>query len=55
MCRFLDVAPGVAAFCKNDGPQLLRVDYLSVVFHFTTHQGQPTIALETVGTHEEVY
>lgn len=29
MCKFLDVAPDVAAFCKNAGPQSLRVDYLS--------------------------
>jgi type III restriction enzyme len=28
MCQFLDVAPDVAAFCKNAGPQALRVDYL---------------------------
>jgi type III restriction enzyme len=29
MCRFLDLAPDVEAFCKNAGPQSLRVDYLS--------------------------
>jgi type III restriction enzyme len=29
MCQFLDRAPDVAAFCKNAGPQSLRVDYLS--------------------------
>ena len=29
MCKFLDVAPDVAAFCKNAGPQSLRLDYLS--------------------------
>ncbi len=29
MCKFLDLAPDVAAFCKNAGPQSLRVDYLS--------------------------
>ena len=29
MCKFLDLAPDVAAFCKNGGPQSLRVDYLS--------------------------
>ena len=29
MCKFLDIAPDVAAFCKNAGPQSLRVDYLS--------------------------
>jgi type III restriction enzyme len=29
MSQFLDRAPDVAAFCKNAGPQSLRVDYLS--------------------------
>lgn len=29
MCRFLDHAPDVKAFCKNAGPQALRIDYLS--------------------------
>jgi type III restriction enzyme len=29
MCKFLDLAPDVAAFCKNAGPESLRVDYLS--------------------------
>lgn len=29
MCKFLDLAPDVEAFCKNAGPQSLRVDYLS--------------------------
>jgi type III restriction enzyme len=29
MSQFLDRAPDVAAFCKNSGPQSLRVDYLS--------------------------
>ncbi len=29
MCKFLDLAPDVAAFCKNAGPQSVRVDYLS--------------------------
>ena len=29
MCKFLDLAPDVAAFCKNAGPQSLRVDYLT--------------------------
>jgi len=29
MSQFLDRAPDVAAFCKNAGPQALRVDYLS--------------------------
>lgn len=29
MCRFLDHAPDVKAFCKNTGPQALRIDYLS--------------------------
>jgi len=29
MCQFLDRAPDVTAFCKNAGPQSLRVDYLS--------------------------
>ncbi len=29
MAQFLDRAPDVAAFCKNAGPQSLRVDYLS--------------------------
>jgi type III restriction enzyme len=38
MSHFLDRAPDVAAFCKNAGPQALRVDY-------STRQGQ--IALYT--------
>jgi type III restriction enzyme len=29
MSQFLDRAPDVAAFCKNAGPQSLRVDYLT--------------------------
>jgi type III restriction enzyme len=29
MSRFLDHAPDVQAFCKNAGPQALRIDYLS--------------------------
>jgi len=29
MAQFLDRAPDVAAFCKNAGPQALRVDYLT--------------------------
>lgn len=29
MTNFLDRAPDVAAFCKNAGPQALRIDYLS--------------------------
>lgn len=29
MGRFLDHAPDVRAFCKNAGPQALRIDYLS--------------------------
>jgi type III restriction enzyme len=29
MSQFLDRAPDVAAFCKNAGPQSLRMDYLS--------------------------
>lgn len=29
MSQFLDRAPDVAAFCKNAGPQSLRLDYLS--------------------------
>jgi len=29
MCKFLDHAPDVKAFCKNAGPQALRIDYLS--------------------------
>jgi type III restriction enzyme len=33
MSQFLDRAPDVAAFCKNAGPQALRVDY-------STRQGQ---------------
>lgn len=28
---------------------------LRVVFHFAKHHGQPAIALEAVGTHDEVY
>ncbi len=27
MCQFLDLAPDVRAFCKNGGPQALRIDY----------------------------
>ncbi|MCX6906755.1 MAG: restriction endonuclease subunit R, partial [Verrucomicrobia bacterium] len=30
MAKFLDLAPDVAAFCKNAGPQALRVDYLGL-------------------------
>ncbi|MCX6842795.1 MAG: DEAD/DEAH box helicase family protein [candidate division WOR-3 bacterium] len=29
MCQFLDRAPEVAAFCKNAGPQAVRVDHLT--------------------------
>ncbi len=29
MTKFLDHAPDVAAFCKNAGPQALRIDYLT--------------------------
>ncbi|MBW2087326.1 MAG: restriction endonuclease subunit R, partial [Deltaproteobacteria bacterium] len=29
MTQFLDHAPDVKAFCKNSGPQALRIDYLS--------------------------
>jgi type III restriction enzyme len=29
MTKFLDKAPDVAAFCKNAGPQALRIDYLT--------------------------
>lgn len=28
---------------------------LRIVFHLTKHEGQPAIALEAVGTHEDVY
>ena len=28
---------------------------LRVVFRFARHQGQPTIVLEAIGTHDEVY
>ena len=28
---------------------------LRVVFHLTNHNGQPAIALEAVGTHDDVY
>ncbi|MEN6532639.1 MAG: DEAD/DEAH box helicase family protein [Bryobacteraceae bacterium] len=30
MAHFLDRAPDVAAFAKNDGPQALRIDYLTL-------------------------